>query len=284
MPTKTKRSTGPTHHKHTKPYLQAYWPYLPVILLVIGLVLGNNWYASKPRAVLGKATDISIRSLLENTNKQRVLDNEASLNLSPQLADAAAAKAQDMVSRNYWSHSTPDNRTPWTFIDATGYNYQKAGENLAYGFADSSSTIAGWMNSAAHRANILNAAYKEVGFGIASSDNFKGTGPETVVVALYATPKPSNSAAVLSASYSEAPQTISRLQILTGGKTPWITTAAIIGSAGLVGYLGARQSKRLRKQLLRSEHAVMAHPAIDIGVILLVVALYFLTRTAGIIR
>jgi hypothetical protein len=44
------------------------------------------------------------------------------------------------------------------------------------------------MNSPGHRANILNGGFQEVGFGIANSPNFVGTGPQTVVVAEYAQP------------------------------------------------------------------------------------------------
>jgi hypothetical protein len=41
------------------------------------------------------------------------------------------------------------------------------------------------MNSPGHRANILKAGYKDVGFGIANSPNYQGTGEETIVVAMY---------------------------------------------------------------------------------------------------
>lgn len=44
------------------------------------------------------------------------------------------------------------------------------------------------MNSPSHRANVLDDTFSEVGFGFANSDNFTGTGNETVVVAHYALP------------------------------------------------------------------------------------------------
>lgn len=90
-----------------------------------------------------------------------------------------------MATRDYWSHNTPDGASPWTFVVNAGYNYQTAGENLAYGFDSSDSTITAWMNSAEHRANILNSSYNDVGFGIANSANYQGTGPQTIVVAMY---------------------------------------------------------------------------------------------------
>lgn len=188
-------STGPRSHKHkpTKKYLEAYWPYLPmVVIVIVGLFFGS--YRPKPQptfndsGVLSYATDTTSGGLLQATNTQRANNGQTGLTINSQLNSAAQAKANDMVTRNYWSHTTPDGQQPWVFINNTGYKYSKAGENLAYGFVTSVDTINGWMNSAPHRANILDAAFKEVGFGIANSADFVGTGQETVVVAMYATP------------------------------------------------------------------------------------------------
>jgi hypothetical protein len=131
---------------------------------------------------------MSIQGLLDGTNSQRISNGISALALNGVLDNAAQAKANDMAARDYWSHNTPDGQTPWTFMTAAGYSYQLAGENLAYGFATSSDTITGWMNSPGHRANILNGGYTEVGFGIVDIPNYQGTGPETLVVAFYAAP------------------------------------------------------------------------------------------------
>jgi hypothetical protein len=92
-----------------------------------------------------------------------------------------------MIDNDYWAHIAPDGTTPWSFIDDAGYVYIKAGENLAYGFATSSGTVDGWMNSPGHRANILDEEFEEVGFGILDGPNFQDD-ENTVVVAIYATP------------------------------------------------------------------------------------------------
>src|SRR5690606_34410957 len=119
------------------------------------------------------------------TNTQRTANGLTGLTLNGQLNAAAQAKADDMAARDYWSHNTPEGDAPWVFIVNAGYQYQTAGENLAYGFLNSTATVKGWMDSPGHRANILNGSYKEVGFGIANSANYQGTGPETIVVAMY---------------------------------------------------------------------------------------------------
>src|SRR5690606_3424397 len=115
-------------------------------------------------------------------------NGKAALSLNDKLNAAAQAKAEDMKARNYWSHNTPDGQEPWVFFDAQGYIYKKAGENLAYGFATSTETVTGWMNSPSHKANLLDGAFTEVGFGFANSENFVSTGNETIIVAMYAQP------------------------------------------------------------------------------------------------
>jgi hypothetical protein len=176
------------HRKHNKHYAKAYWPYLPIIaVFAIGL-LANAWLGRVHHDVLGYATEMSIQNLLDGTNAQRAANGEGALTLNAQLDQAAQAKANDMAARNYWSHNTPDGQTPWTFVSAAGYNYQAVGENLAYGFATSSDTITGWMNSPGHRANILNSVYVDVGFGVINIPDYQNSGPQTLVVAFYAAP------------------------------------------------------------------------------------------------
>ncbi len=218
MPTKAKssRSTSVTHkkrrgdhHTQSKHYLKVYWPYVPILLIVlVGLVFGSPQRMDQP-GVLAYATEMSSGGLLAATNNQRAANGKASLTIHSSLNAAAQAKANDMIARNYWSHNTPDGEEPWIFIDATGYSYTKAGENLAYGFSTSSETITGWMNSPTHRDNMLDSGFSEVGFGYANGANYNGDGQETVVVAMYAQPA---AAAPVQAQQQVAPATTAPAQ------------------------------------------------------------------------
>ena len=192
--THDKRRQG-RHHKHDGHYHKAYWPYLPMALIVgLGVVV-NTFWGTIQQHVLSYATEMSISSLLQETNEERVGGGLGGLTLNAQLNQAAQAKANDMATRNYWSHNTPEGNPPWIFFTAAGYNYQTAGENLAYGFDTSTDAVIGWMNSPGHKANILNTTYKEVGFGVANAGDYQGTGPETIVVAMYASPQVASAAA-----------------------------------------------------------------------------------------
>jgi len=177
-----------TRAKKQRRSLHDYALYLPIFVVLVLGIAANSVLAASRHSVLGYATDISVQSLLDQTNIQRTSNSIGSLALNAQLDQAAQAKADDMSARDYWSHNTPDGQSPWTFITAAGYAYQTAGENLAYGFTTTSDTITGWMNSAEHRANILNGAFTNVGFGITNSPNYQGSGAETIIVAMYAAP------------------------------------------------------------------------------------------------
>ncbi|HET8709205.1 MAG TPA: CAP domain-containing protein, partial [Candidatus Saccharimonadales bacterium] len=186
-PVHNKKRTG-QHHKRSRNYVKAYWPYLPILAVLLLGFFANSWLSAMHRTVLGYATDMSRQSLLDDTNTQRTTNGLKRLTINSQLNQAAQNKANDMAARDYWSHNTPDGKTPWTFITATGYSFMRAGENLAYGFATASDTITGWMNSPEHRANILNQYYTQVGFGYINIPDYQGDGPQTLVVAMYAQP------------------------------------------------------------------------------------------------
>ncbi|MCA9324096.1 CAP domain-containing protein [Candidatus Saccharibacteria bacterium] len=195
MPAKRKKITKTTksHKKqHPKHFLKVYWPYIPILAVVtFGMFFSNvNPKSSQHNqpATLAYATEMGTGALLNSTNAQRSSNGLGALTLNSKLNASAQAKANDMVARDYWAHNTPDGKEPWVFFDAAGYVYQKAGENLAYGFSSSDATVIGWMNSPSHRANILDTGYTEVGFGFANSANFVGTGQETIVVAHYGKP------------------------------------------------------------------------------------------------
>lgn len=130
-------------------------------------------------SVLGTFSDISNQQLLILTNQQRQNNNLASLTDNSELDQAAANKAADMFSKDYWAHNAPDGTTPWVFIKSSGYNYIYAGENLARGFNSAPDVINAWMNSPEHRQNVLSPNYQNVGFAVATG---KLSGEDTVLV------------------------------------------------------------------------------------------------------
>ncbi|MEO5627816.1 MAG: CAP domain-containing protein [Candidatus Saccharimonadales bacterium] len=290
MPVKTHK----TSKKHPQHFAKVYWPYLPLVILVsLGLWLGHPGVERSQRGVLSYSTDVNAGSLLVDSNNARASNGQSQLISNPKLTAAAQAKAQDMANHNYWSHITPEGNAPWKFIDATGYSYQKAGENLAYGFSASDEVIKGWLNSPSHKANLLDANYKDVGFGIVNSPNFRGEGPETIVVALYGTPTDTivnlttskvtgfNS---LQANGNENDQTITKAQALTGGKAPWITLVIGIAAGAALAFFIAKHSVQVHRTLRKGEKFVVKHPVIDLTVIAFIAICAMLSQSVGLIR
>ncbi len=283
MPIKQKQIRSP---RHTRNYLRVYAPYIPLLLILgfgLFLSLGGS-FSKQEKQVLGVASDINVRSLLKETNKERTSHKLERLTDNTLLDRAAQTKAEDMAKQNYWSHKTPDGKEPWVFIDKTGYKYYKIAENLAYGFNSSNSTVAGWMNSTEHRENILDKDFSEVGFGIANSNNFQGQGPETIVVAMYGKPAPIK--ATVSAQNNETPDSaskISYIQALTGGRAPWSGFVAGILIGGLIVYLLIARAKFIRRFLRISERFIVKHPLLDMTILALLALIVILSQTAGFI-
>ena len=198
MPTKTLHKKGSKSVRYARKRVALKKPsalrriirFLPAIL-IFGAAFslhtapasgsGKNFNTS----VLSYATSMSSGELLTQTNAQRAQNGVSDLSLNSQLSAAAQAKANDMVARNYWAHTTPTGEEPWYFMSQAGYQYKTAGENLAYGFDNSADTVTGWMNSPPHRENLLKSSFLDVGFGYANSPDYVSTGQQTIVVAMY---------------------------------------------------------------------------------------------------
>lgn len=279
------------HQKHTKRFKDTYWPYLPMLAIVaVGLVTSAIW-SGTARGVLGATTNINVSTLLSDTNIERSQDNEHGLQLNSQLTAAAQAKADDMAARNYWSHVTPDGKQPWTFIQNTGYQYEAAGENLAYGFSSANATMRGWMSSAEHRNNILNSAYHDVGFGIATSPDYQGHGQQTVIVALYAEPVAVTTASAdtshrtASFASTDAPsQQIARAQVLSSQPQPWVLFVVVAAAAFAAGIFVVRHALFWHRALVRSEAFVIKHHMLDLLFVSIAILGIIFTRTAGFIH
>jgi len=136
------------------------------VYLVIAFLMTMVFKQASLHNVLGFATDISVDKLYQLVNEQRQKNNLSPLVLNSSLSLAAQKKAENMFRENYWSHYSPDGKTPWDFILGTGYKYEYAGENLAKNFLFSNGVVDAWMNSTTHRENLLKKEYTDVGYAI----------------------------------------------------------------------------------------------------------------------
>lgn len=88
-----------------------------------------------------------------------------------QLSRVARYKSQDMIDKNYFSHTSPTYGSPFTMMQSFGLRFSAAAENIAYGQRTPQEVVNAWMNSAGHRANILSKSYTQTGVGAAKKAN-----------------------------------------------------------------------------------------------------------------
>jgi uncharacterized protein YkwD len=147
------------------------------------LPLIENRIIVKNRSQLAAVLPTILASL---TNTERKNQKLQPLTTNETLNRAATLKAQDMATKGYFAHTSPDGITPWYWLDQVGYKYKYAGENLAIDFINSEDVTTAWMNSPTHRANIIKDKYTEVGTGTATG---MYQGHQTIfVVQVYARP------------------------------------------------------------------------------------------------
>jgi hypothetical protein len=124
--------------------------------------------------------------LVDLANGDRGDNSLNSLTINPLLTRAAQMKADDMAEKGYFAHNSPDGVTPWHWFEEAGYDFYFAGENLAVNFSDSERVEKAWMDSPAHRENILNSKYTEIGIATAKGE-YKGK-ETTFVVQMFGRP------------------------------------------------------------------------------------------------
>jgi uncharacterized protein YkwD len=109
--------------------------------------------------------------VLRLANVERAKAGCGALKLNSKLNAAAQAHTTDMATDNFFSHDSQDGRSPFDRIKAAGYSFSAAAENIAAGSTTAAGAMDQWMNSAGHKANILNCTYVDLGVGFAKGVN-----------------------------------------------------------------------------------------------------------------
>lgn len=122
-------------------------------------------------------------SLLQAVNQTRAQHGLRPLKLDASLIRAARSHSLEMLRSNVFSHG--DFHSRMVAFHVVG---PQAGENLAWGngsYAAAPTIIGEWLNSPAHRANLLRPGWTRIGIGLARG-TFLGNGGSTVVTADFA--------------------------------------------------------------------------------------------------
>ncbi|WP_020142197.1 CAP domain-containing protein [Terracoccus sp. 273MFTsu3.1] len=107
---------------------------------------------------------------LVNVERSRAGCGPVSANAA--LRRAAQGHSDDMASRDYFSHTSPDGVTFAERIRAAGYDGGAIAENIAAGQVSAQEVMRSWMASPGHRANILDCTYRDIGVGYATGGTY----------------------------------------------------------------------------------------------------------------
>lgn len=154
---------GNNHKPHAVRHKTLHSLSLSLLMLkVLALVFLFGLYPSP-----AQFSTITSARIVELVNETRQEEGLLPLKVNPLLIKAAQKKAQDMITKDYFAHNSPDGTTPWEWFKQVGYEYTYAGENLAINFVTAEDAFSAWLASPSHRANILNPNYQEIGVAVA---------------------------------------------------------------------------------------------------------------------
>jgi len=114
------------------------------------------------------------RAIHAEINDIRERNGLRRLEYSTGLADVARDHSQDMEARDYFSHDSPEGRTPQDRVDASDDTQCRVGENIytESGFSHldaervADRVVESWMDSPEHRDNILFEQWSAEGIGV----------------------------------------------------------------------------------------------------------------------
>ncbi|HYO77740.1 MAG TPA: CAP domain-containing protein [Thermoanaerobaculia bacterium] len=112
------------------------------------------------------SAEISVENVIRVMNAYRAEAALPPLVSERRLHLAAEDRMRHMEEESYWAHQAPDGTSPFVWVKAREYNYQRVGENLATGFETAKVLVEAWMESPGHRANIMSPHFEDCGIAI----------------------------------------------------------------------------------------------------------------------
>lgn len=111
--------------------------------------------------------------MLNLVNKERRLNGLNALEVNPKLTYMARRYSQEMITNNFFSHTSPVSGELLDRVIASGVSdgWLLAGENLA-GAPTVKAAFQGLMNSPSHKENMLEAKYTHVGIGAVDGGDY----------------------------------------------------------------------------------------------------------------
>ena len=78
---------------------------------------------------------------------------------------ARSAPTQDQSNSNLMTHTGSDGSSAGDRLTRAGFTWHGWGENVAWGYTSTAQVMTGWLGSAGHCSNLMNAGWTVVGMG-----------------------------------------------------------------------------------------------------------------------
>ena len=119
----------------------------------------------------------SAAELVALTNRSRANAGLPALRVDATLSSVARWRSQDMIDRDYFSHTIPGYGSVFAKLSEVGFCFKLAGENIGWNTNPDDSATAViqqmFMDSPGHRANILGSTWDAIGIGAYKSSTGK---------------------------------------------------------------------------------------------------------------
>ncbi|MGX6447427.1 CAP domain-containing protein, partial [Patulibacter sp. S7RM1-6] len=148
-----------------------------VALALLGAAVGPSSASADAPSCPDADSQPAVVGLDRSVSALRCLVNyeRAAVGLQPLVSDvrvrqAAQGHADDMSTRNYFAHETPEGQTSGQRITAAGFSWSAAAENIALGQTTPREAVSDWLASPEHCVNLMSPAYTVASYGVTVSD------------------------------------------------------------------------------------------------------------------
>ena len=171
--------------------MRAHARTLTLLGLLLLVAFAPSTGSATPRGTTAPVTQVQT-ALLAQINGFRAAHGLVPLKLNGALVGAADRHSAQMARLGFFSHNSANGQSFSQRIaqaySPRGFRSWTVGENLVWGGPDIGAARAFrlWLSSAPHRANLLNARWREIGLGAVHSTSAPGVyggGAATIVTA-----------------------------------------------------------------------------------------------------
>lgn len=109
--------------------------------------------------------------VLSLVNAERAKVGAAALTTREDLWEKVAMVRAEEITKSF-SHTRPNGKDCWSAYTDAGFADSREAENIAFGFKSEKEVMKAWMNSAGHKANILNTQLTTLATGLYKKTNW----------------------------------------------------------------------------------------------------------------